>query len=924
MKETVFVSGATGFLGTEVVSRLLTETDADIYVLVRAEDEEAARARLRNAWHHEENLYRQIDAPSSDQTSKPTGDPTSAPTGRVHPAAGDFTMPGLGLSEEMQQLLAEQVTLVFHCGAEIGFQQDEKTLKETNCKGTENMVAFAKAMPQLKRFVHVSTAYVAGQKTGVITEEELPATHFSSLYEKSKAEAEYIVMTAGLPYAICRPGMIVGDSRTGRVKNFNTIYYVLKMILLGKLRVIPTRGDTRLNLVPVDHVADAVVKIGLAESAEGKTYHLTCPTHLQPRADELLQYVRKWAKENLETDIPKPAFVPLHGLKKAGLAYNKRQEDRKKNYLSNLLTLLPYFYGGQDFSRKNTDAVAGPYDLNWRDYIDRILEFACRKNFMQQTDRTVFQQAQVRRKSGRYPITYYDVSAEGITLVSGEEANKRIEQAAGALWADGVRPGERVALSGINSVAYMILEQAIGLIGAVSVPIYYTTPAEELSLLLQRSGARWLFVGDTRIAQQLGDIPQTVRTISFSVADPLPQPGVVSWDAFLAKGKEPAPAVHPSPDDLATIRYTSGTTGKPKGVMFTFAQLAWMGEVLTGLLPWEERNRSMRYLSFLPLSHVVEGILAAYAPYYMLAKSDIYYLNDFGALTDALPKVRPSVFFSVPRFYEKVWEKTAESSAYKKWSGMKDGRAKALMTAVLRRGVLKRAGLDACSQLIVGSAPVSEALLRNFRDIGIEIHNAYGQTEAPLITINRLGDNVIPTIGTPLPDTEVTVTDAGELLVKGPQVMTGYYGMETDCLEDGILRTGDLGTIHANGHITLTGRKKEMIVTAYGKNISIPKIEERLKNIQGVTEAVLIGENRPYCTALLWVQGGENREEEATRIVAQIKAMNEELSHPEQVKKFKVIERPLSIQSGELTPNLKVKRRNIEEHFKEIIEEMYS
>ena len=268
MKETVFVSGATGFLGTEVVSRLLTETDADIYVLVRAEDEEAARARLRNAWHHEENLYRQIDAPSSDQTSKPTGDPTSAPTGRVHPAAGDFTMPGLDLSEEMQQLLAEQVTLVFHCGAEIGFQQDEKTLKETNCKGTENMVAFAKAMPQLKRFVHVSTAYVAGQKTGVITEEELPATHFSSLYEKSKAEAEYIVMTAGLPYAICRPGMIVGDSRTGRVKNFNTIYYVLKMILLGKLRVIPTRGDTRLNLVPVDHVADAVVKIGLAENQD--------------------------------------------------------------------------------------------------------------------------------------------------------------------------------------------------------------------------------------------------------------------------------------------------------------------------------------------------------------------------------------------------------------------------------------------------------------------------------------------------------------------------------------------------------------------------------------------------------------------------------------------------------------------------------
>ena len=904
MKDTIFVSGATGFLGTEVVSRLLAETEADIYVLVRAETEEAAAHRLRNAWYHEKNLYRQIGR-------------------RVLPAAGDFTVPQLGLSEKMQQELKAHATRVFHCGAEIGFQTDEAILKETNCKGTENMTAFAKELTNLKCFVHVSTAYVAGQKTGVIAEEELPATHFSSLYEKSKAEAEYIVMTSGLPYAICRPGMIIGDSRTGWVKNFNTIYYVLKLVLLGKLRVIPTRSDTRLNVVPVDYVADAVVKIGLADNAAGKTYHLTSPAEMQPRAGELLEYVRAWAKENLDTDIPKPAFVPLHGLKNAGLAYNKRQEGRKKTFLSNLLTLLPYFYSGQEFDRTNTDGAAGTYDLHWRDYIDRILDFACRKNFMRQTERTVFRQAQERRESKRYPVTYYDVSAEGITPVSGPEANERIEQIAGALWTDGVRPGDRVALSGINSVAYMVLEQAIGLVGAVSVPIYYTTPAEELALLLKRSGAGWFFVGDKRIAEQLGDIPQAVRTVSFSVADPLQLPDVVSWDAFLAEAEGPAPAVHPDPEDLATIRYTSGTTGEPKGVMFTYAQLAWMGEVLTDLLPWEERNRSMRYLSFLPLSHVVEGILAAYAPYYMLAKSEVYYLNDFGALADALPKVRPSVFFSVPRFYEKVWERTEESSAYRRWSGMKEGRAKALMTGVLRRGVLKKAGLDACRQLIVGSAPVSETLLRNYRNIGIEIHNAYGQTEAPLITINRLGDNVIPTIGTPLPDTEVTVTSEGELLVKGPQVMTGYYGMETDCLEDGVLRTGDLGTIHADGHITLTGRKKEMIVTAYGKNISIPKIEARLKNIQGVTEAVLIGENRPYCTVLLWTQDGGNSEEEAAGIDAQIKAMNEELSHPEQVKKFKVIEQPLSIQKGELTPNLKVKRRNVEEHFKEIIEEMY-
>lgn len=169
----------------------------------------------------------------------------------------------------------------------------------------------------------------------------------------------------------------------------------------------------------------------------------------------------------------------------------------------------------------------------------------------------------------------------------------------------------------------------------------------------------------------------------------------------------------------------------------------------------------------------------------------------------------------------------------------------------------------------------------------------------------------------------MTVTGEGELLVKGPQVMTGYYGMETDCLTDGVLKTGDLGAIQADGHITLTGRKKEMIVTAYGKNISVPKIEERLKNISGITEAVLIGENRPYCTALLWTQNGESSAEEAAAIGARIEAMNGELSHPEQVRKFRIVGRPLSIQKGELTPNLKVKRGNVEEHFRETIEEMY-
>ena len=160
----------------------------------------------------------------------------------------------------------------------------------------------------------------------------------------------------------------------------------------------------------------------------------------------------------------------------------------------------------------------------------------------------------------------------------------------------------------------------------------------------------------------------------------------------------------------------------------------------------------------------------------------------------------------------------------------------------------------------------------------------------------------------------------GELIVKGPQVALGYYGLETETISDGVLRTGDLGTIDESGHITLFGRKKDIIVTAYGKNISIPKIEQRLKDIPGVSEAVLIGENRPYCTALLWLEG---EAADPDVLDARIGEMNAGLSHPEQIRRWQVIDRPLQIQAGELTPNLKVKRANVMAHLAEEIEEMY-
>lgn len=482
--------------------------------------------------------------------------------------------------------------------------------------------------------------------------------------------------------------------------------------------------------------------------------------------------------------------------------------------------------------------------------------------------------------------------------------------------AHGIVPGMKVALTGINCTDYIALDMAIGLCGAVSVPIYYTAPVKEINLLLEKSGSEWFFIGDKRIMKQIAGLDTTAKTAAFSVVADA-QEVDYPWSAFLGQEDRAFEPVAVDPKALATIRYTSGTTGEPKGVMFSFEQLQWMGEVLTNLLDWKERNTLMRYLSFLPQSHVVEGILASYAPYYMLCKVELYYLNDFGALTQALPKVRPTVFFSVPRFYEKVWQQLTENKFGKKWMTMPEGPQRRLLGRLVKQVILKKAGLDQCGQLIVGSAPVSEELLNNYRKLGIEIHNAYGQTEAPLITINRKGDNILPTIGTALPQTEIEIAADGELIVRGPQVTLGYYKLETDTIQNGVLKTGDLGRWVERGHILLAGRKKEMIVTSYGKNVNCSKIEERLKDIPEVSEAVLIGENRPYCTALVWLEGTQCLAAE------KVAAMNANLSHPEQIRKWAVIETPLSIAAGELTPNLKVRRGIVEEHYRAEIEKMY-
>ncbi len=950
----ILITGMSGFLGTEIVSEIMRTTDDTVYGLIRDSSLSEAEDRLLALWYERPELRDNIGT-------------------RILPVLGDVTEKDLGLSDEDRDLLIRSIDIIIHTAAVIGIKHSREEFWSVNVDGTKNVLDLAERIQAdhpLKRFSHISTAYVAGKRSGLITEDSLEDEGFSSLYEQSKFEGESLARQAmeKIPVSVFRPGQIVGDSVTGRVRNFNTLYYPLKLYLKRQARFFPIKKSMRVNMVPVDYVAKSVVRITFAEEAAGKTFHLTAPASMQPSVADLITAVREWAERNLSMSLRRPLFFPAPFLSRRGASYNMSDHGpEEKSMRTNMLALAPYFTENKTFDTTNTESFMGAYALDWHEYLPWLLKYAVDKSFLDHNSRTVFEQVLFCLKKRNAAIKYYDVAADGIREFGasspadgtreagasspaggthGSSASmvaERIETALRALQAMGVGPGSRVAISGINSVAYFILDVAIGLSGAASVPLYYTTPADELDELLRKSGAGCFFIGDTRILSQAARLKFDGEMISFTEGAPLPEdPRMISWEEFISggEGRDIEP-VSVSYRDIATIRYTSGTTGSSKSVAFTHYQLRWMAETMGSLLSFKTRTKKQAaYLSFLPLSHVVEGILGAYTPYYLGMPVSLYFLNDFDKVAETLPEVRPTIFFSVPRFYEKVWDQLAQNRLGSRYISGKNILPKNFQRRILRRALLRRAGLDQCDQLIVGSAPVSLKLLTDFRELGIEIHNAYGLTEAPLITLNRLGENDLDSVGSPLPETIVEIADDGEILVSGPQVAAEYEVSASGTqpaagheisesrpqAQEGrttpVLHTGDLGEITAEGHLRVVGRKKEILIGSYGKNINLQKVETLLKDIPGISEALLVGEKRPYCVALLWPEDDMPAPEEEA-LAAAVRSVNEQLSHPEQVRRYALMEGPLKISTGELTPNLKLRRDNIEEIHRQTIEGLY-
>jgi long-chain acyl-CoA synthetase len=536
----------------------------------------------------------------------------------------------------------------------------------------------------------------------------------------------------------------------------------------------------------------------------------------------------------------------------------------------------------------------------------------------------------------------------------------QVRTVARALIALGLPSGGKVTILGFNRPEWVIFDHAAMLAGGVPAGIYTTCSAEEVQYIVHHSESHIALVENAeqlaKIKAKRAEMPLlkwivTMRGATTTGGD------VLTWDELLAKGDTPdaeldkrVEAIEES--QLATLIYTSGTTGPPKGVMLSHGNLAWTARLL---LDVGGRRQPDVMVSYLPLSHIAEQMCTLHGP--ATNGSEIYFAESIDKVPDAIKEARPTAFFGVPRIWEKfhaaMAKKLAETTGAKKrlvdWARDVCAKVNAhrdrgeplpktlelqyrLADRLVISKIKQAIGLDRARDLFSGAAPIARDVLEFFSSIDLPIHEVYGQSEdSGPTSLNLKGRTRLGTVGPPLPGLECKLAEDGEILVKGPNVFLGYFKepeATAESLRDGYLCSGDLGAFDADGFLSITGRKKEIIITAGGKNIAPKNIEAMIKQSPLVGEAVVIGDRRKYLTALVTLEPTTSQNVPAEQITSTIQAkideVNQSLARVEQIKRFTVLPAPFGIDSGELTPTMKIKRKVIAQKYANEIEAMYS
>ena len=499
------------------------------------------------------------------------------------------------------------------------------------------------------------------------------------------------------------------------------------------------------------------------------------------------------------------------------------------------------------------------------------------------------------------------------------QVNDQARRLATALLAQGLVKGDSVAILAKNCAEWFISDYAIQLASLISVPLYHMQTPESLEYVLKHSDSKVIIIGKLDGAKGMEPgIPDNISRIAMPY--PMDIKADHQWDVLLANSAPFSGSPIQPMDDLMTIIYTSGTTGNPKGVMHTYRTFSSGSQSATRVL---KINKDDRYLSFLPLSHIAERFMVLGCSTY--GCSDVSFVESLDTFGENLQTTRPTLLFAVPRIWQKFQQKVNQKLPQEKLDKL---LRIPLINKLIRKKIQKGMGLDKSRMLISGASPITLDLLQWYKDIGFEINEGYGMTEnlAYGPALNLPGAVKIGTVGsiTAMPNTEIKITDEGEIITRSPSLMTGYYlepEKTAETIRDGWLHTGDKGEIDSDGYLTITGRIKDVFKTSKGKFVQPNKIECLLQYNELIEQVCIAGSGAPQPICIIELSEAaklkikDNKQAIEDNIRATIKKVNQQLEHHEIIERCFIIADIWTTENGLLTPTMKIKRNIVEKHY---------